>query len=193
MVKEIPSYNIYNLEIKASLPRLYKDKNELHIKILNAISSDDNDRILDGINAIIELSCGKSNISDLINAITSNFRCGKKEGLGYSIDCICQILSHRKNTFSSLNIQNIDLGLLYLASHTIVNYDDTESEANEKIDIKRKVARLLVYYKNIINHDSEAYNKWMLIITDDDEFAEVKNKYRNTEVMYNHKEVTLKR
>lgn len=193
MVKEIPSYDIYNLEIKASLPLLYKDKNELHIEILKAISSDDNDRILDGINAIIELSSGKNNISDLINAIASNFRCGKKEGLGYSVDCIYQILFHRKNTFSSLDIQNIDLGLLYLASYTVVDYNDTESEANKKINIKRKVARLLVYYKNIINPDSEAYNKWMLIITDDSEFVEVKNEYKNTEAMYIHKEETLKR
>ena len=163
MIDEIPNYDIWNLEIKASLPLLCPDRNKLHIEILKAISSDRDDRILDGINAIIDLSSKKSNITDLLNAVISNFRCGKKEGLGFSIDCIYQILLHGKCDLSSTDIQNIELGLNYLRSYTIINDNDSENDASNKIDIRQKIARLLVYY-NKVNPDSTEYIQWKQIL-----------------------------
>lgn len=187
MVDEVPDFDIFNLEIKASFPMLYNDKSELHIEILKAISSSNDDRVLDGVNAIIELSNRKSNLSDLLNAISSNFRCGKKEGLGFCIDCISIILSHRKSNLSATNIQNIELGLNYLRSYTVIDYSDSENDADNKIDIRQKIAKLLVYY-DTLNHNSDEYIQWKKILTDDNEFSDIRNKYKNAEIMYLYKE-----
>lgn len=182
MVDEIPNYDVYNLNIKASLLPIYDNNESLKKEIIIAISSNEEDQILDGVNAIIELLETNKDISDLSNAITSNFRCGKKEGLKYCIGCTIQILSNKKNVLSSKDIQNIELGLLYLLSYTQIKNDDTESDINHKIDIKRKVAKLLVYYKMLVS-TSDACVKWEKIVSDENEFLEISNQYRNT--MYN--------
>lgn len=179
MVNEIPNYNVYNLYIKASLLPIYDNIENLKREIIIAISSNEEDQILDGVNAIIELLDTDKDISDLSNAITSNFRCGKKEGLKYCISCTIQILSNKKNVLSSKDIQNIELGLLYLTSHTQIKNDDTECDINHKIDIKRKVAKLLVYYKMLVK-TSDACVKWEKIVSDENEFLEISNQYRNT-------------
>ncbi len=186
IIKEIPQYNIYNLEIRASLISVFNNYHELEAEIIEAISSDNNDRMLDGINAVSELIYNENNISNLIDTVTSNFRCGKKEGLTYTIDCIISILSKWNKEISLLSKQNIELGLLYMISYTRISIEDSENEINSKLDIVKLIIQVLVFYRKV-NNNSIALNKWESIINNENEFLEIINHNKNSLAMYAHK------
>ncbi|HAC21358.1 MAG TPA: hypothetical protein DCF91_04565 [Porphyromonadaceae bacterium] len=177
MVNEYPDYGVCNLELKAALPLLYDDFQELESSIILAISSPIEKVILDGVQAIIELIKRGYDISYLVDNLTSNFRCGKKEGLEYNIDCITEILSCKSLLLSSFSSQNIELGLLYLISYAQITCDDTENEANKKTDLLVKIAKLVLAYKRQIGI-SDACTKWEQIIFDNNQFVEVLNAYK---------------
>ncbi|MGL4411169.1 MAG: hypothetical protein ACRCTF_03395 [Bacteroidales bacterium] len=119
----------------------------------------------------------------MLNREYRQFRCGKKEGLVFNIDCLIRILSNNNHIISAIDINNIELGLLYLLSYTLIDNSDTEDDVIYKITIKVKVAEFIVYYKNL-NTSSEACAEWERVFCDENEFLEISNQYKA--VISNH-------
>ena len=182
MIDELPEYDVYNLEIKISLPVIYSDWTVIENDIIHALSSGADNQILDAVNAVITSLSGAHNGKKLINVVTENFRCGKTIGLTYCLGCINEILISKNKHISQQALENIALGLEYMLEYTSIKEDDDVTTVNDKIRCRQKIAKIVV---NLTHYNqrfdfSTIIDRWERILTDKDEFLDIRNQYINT-------------
>ena len=182
MIDELPEYDVYNLEIKISLPVIYSDWTAIENDIIHALSSGGDDQIFDAVNAVITSLSGSRNVKKLINVVTENFRCGKTIGLTYCLGCINEILKSNNKYISQQALENIALGLEYMLEYTSIKEDDDVTTVNDKIRCRQKIAKIVV---NLAHYNqrfdfSTIIDRWERVLTDKDEFLDIRNQYINT-------------
>jgi hypothetical protein len=119
-----------------------------------------------------------------MNVVSDNLRCCKKEGIFQCIDCLNEILKeeYRKN-ISSDTIQNIELGLTYLKEYTTIKESDNDLAVNDKLQYRQRIAALLPqlakYYESKHQNLSPIVSEWVKIVSDQNEFSDIRNAYIN--------------
>lgn len=185
MIDDLPNYGISNLNIKSALNDHYSIAfSELEKEILSALSSSSEDTISDAVNGILTLARKGNNVTKIINTVSGNFRCCKKEGLCRCMDCLKEILwkDYRKYISSDV-IQNIELGLAYLKEYTTINKYDNDLLVDDKLLYRQHIAallpRLAKYYESKHQDLPPIVSEWIDIVTDPNEFSDIRNAYIN--------------
>ncbi|MCI2087919.1 MAG: SIR2 family protein [Prevotella sp.] len=185
MIDELPNYGISNLNIKSALGDHYSiNFSELEKEILSALSSSSEDAISDAIRGILILAGKGNDVTKIINTVSDNFRCCKKEGLCYCIKCLKEILwkDYRKY-ISSDAIQNIELGLVYLKEYTTINESDDDLLVDDKLQYRQHIAsllpRLVEYYESKHQDLPPIVSEWVKIVSNQNEFSDIRNAYIN--------------
>ena len=185
MIDDLPNYGISNLNIKSALNDHYSIAfSELEKEILSALSSSSEDTISDAVNGILTLARKGNDVTKIINTVSGNFRCCKKEGLCRCMDCLKEILwkDYRKYISSDV-IQNIELGLAYLREYTTINESDDDLIVDDKLRYKQSIAsllpRLVEYYESKHQNLPPIVSEWIRIVSDQNEFSDIRNAYIN--------------
>jgi hypothetical protein len=185
MIDDLPNYGISNLNIKSALNDHYSiNFSELEKEILSALSSSSEDAISDAIRGILTLARKGNDVTRIINAVSDNFRCCKREGLCLCMDCLKEMLEEKYRQYISKDaIQNIELGLAYLKEYTTINKYDNDLLVDDKLLYRQHIAallpRLAKYYESKHQDLPPIVTEWIRIVSDQNEFSDIRNVYIN--------------
>lgn len=185
IIDQLPNYGISNLNIKSSLSKQYSIPfSDIEKEIITALSSNPEEIIRDAVRGIYTLAEQEYNITKIMDVVSDNLRCCKREGLYHSITCLKEILKIKYCKYISSNaIQNIELGLAYLKEYTTIKEPDEDLTVNEKLLYKRSIAsmlpRLTNYYKWKHQNIPPIVSEWVEIVLNQNEFSDIRNAYIN--------------
>ena len=185
MIDDLPHYGIYNLNIKSALGDYYSIAfSELEKEILSALSSSSEEAISDAVNGILTLARKGNDVTKIINTVSGNFRCYKREGLCLCMDCLKEILCKGYRKYISKDaIQNIELGLAYLKEYTTINKYDNDLLVDDKLLYRQHIAallpRLVKYYESKHQDLPPIVTEWVEIVSNQNEFSDIRNVYIN--------------
>lgn len=185
MINDLPNYGISNLNIKSALNDHYSiDFSELEKEIISALSSNSEEAISDAISGILILARKGNDVTKIINTVSDNFRCQKKEGLCRCMDCLKEILWKDYCKYISKDaIQNIELGLAYLKEYTTINKYDNDLLVDDKLLYRQHIAallpRLAKYYESKHQDLPPIVSEWVEIVSNQNEFSDIRNAYIN--------------
>ncbi len=185
MIDELPNYGISNLNIKSALDNHYSIAfSDLEKEILSALSSSSEEAISDAISGILTLARKGNDVTRIISTVSDNFRCCKREGLCYCINCLKEILwKDYRQYISKEFIQNIELGLAYLKEYTTINESDDDLIVDDKLLYRQHIAsllpRLVEYYEPKHQDLPPIVSEWVKIVSNQNEFSDIRNAYIN--------------
>ncbi len=181
MVEDLPNYNISNFYLKAALASIFTDTEFNNKELILALCSNSEPQILSAINATIRRIENNIESLDLFKVICENFRCGKTEALRLTVGVVANTLNSQLIITDMDILRNIDLGLQYMFSSQKYETKDTNSDIQNKLEIRLRIAEIIAYlitgefsydYSNIIQ-------KWEAEFNSNEEFTEVRNRFLN--------------
>lgn len=185
MLLELEDYDFPDLEMKVSCIDIFSDmKNDILTSIYNKLCSKNKEKIFDAINAILILSeREKIDISKLLECVSQSIRIRTEVELNRFIDLISIILRNNSNFYTTININDIEIGLSYLINESKILEDDTDEDVHNKLLCRRSIARLTIILENIIKKRKEVIPKyikdWKDSCLDKNEFSEIRNIWLN--------------
>lgn len=184
-LSELSLFDMPDLRAKVSFLKLFpKSKDSLFDKIHKQIYSNNEDYILDAINAILFLINKNMCISFLIGDISQNIRSRTKYKLGAFIDAINTIIHGNDKLLTDNVLNNLSIGLSFLLDEVKIDRNDTNEMVHNKIEIKTKASVLLIslrdyYLKQGVTDLPKYIADWETMCLSVNEFSEIRNVWLN--------------
>lgn len=181
IVDDLQNYRFPDLEIKASVLRLYPDKEKkLFENIDEQLCSRNKELIIDAINASIILYENGYDIRCLLNTITYNIKCRTEINLYSFIDGLVAVMKRNKLLpFDEEVFNNLEIGLEKLVDENKVQYYDTQEMVNNKLLVRQSLARLIPLLKKLYLQQNKTVPRyvieWEEKLTDNNEFVDITN------------------
>jgi len=180
-----------NLKCKVNfINTINGDIEKLCEEIINSITSKSHIRIIDALNAVADLTTfeglyktNTKKLEELLDVLTQLIKWRRVEGLVSSLNLTTTTLKEHPALFSEKLFKNIITGLHYLIKESHPIYTNIKADINERISIRKSTANLAFQLYKIYSDRSEKIPQtiieWKNICSDNNEFAEVKNSWKD--------------
>ena len=142
IIDEYAQYGLPDFSIKKAFPLWYSSE-DINERFLNLASTGDEHMYADLLASVIrQVRCG-FDVSNEIDVISDNFRCGKEDGLVNTIDILGLFTDKYQHMLTTRTLQKIILGLDVLWEHTNIDKTDSELIVNTKLYRRERTAQIV--------------------------------------------------
>lgn len=189
LIKEMDEYGIACLQAKAACLQLFTDsRTNLYTEILQELSSRNNDKIIDGLLAAVELIYEKNKtkedeelIANVLHLMSQLILWRREEGLVSVMNIMGMIVSKFPQYLDQRLLTAILKGLDYIRLESSPMNEDSRLDVSERLSQRQSAAklacRLFRYYSNQGKDTPQPLLDWWAVCSDVNEFAEIRNQW----------------
>lgn len=181
IVEDFHNFTYPDLQAKVSVLPLFLNKEKETIdKIIEQLCSRKNEFVLDAINASIMLNKnGGDGITTVLSTIVGNIKCRIDVDLDRHIDACGVILQDNPSAFGDGLLKNLEIGLTALVVENVIDYNDSEEAAHNKLLVRQSISRLIPRLKShYISQKKKEHlfiAEWEHKLSDTNEFVDISN------------------
>lgn len=189
LFKEFDEFNIPFIRAKASFIHLFDyNISDIYMDIVDEISSKNNPRIFDAINAIFKIldfikhsANFKNEMNKFIDLICQQIKWRREESLVSSLNAVSLILIDFPEYLNEKHLEDILLGLKYIIIESDPKYMESNTDIPNRLSYRKAAAylafRLFLYYSEKEEVIPQVIFDWKKICFDENEFAEIRNQW----------------
>lgn len=190
LFKEFDEYDITYLQAKsACLQLLDLNISSIYSNILDAISSKDNSKIIDSINAILEIlnlynGSIESNdeLDKMLDILSDQIKWRREDALTSTLNAASTIVTRFPRYLNERFLQDILIGLNYLCDESNPKNESINNDIGDRLSYRKSSAylafKLFLYYSKKEQSIPATIIRWQEICLDENEFAEIRNQWR---------------
>lgn len=180
IIDEFAQFGLPDYSIKKAFPLWYSSEG-INEEFLKLASSSDEHKYADLLASVIrQVRCG-CDVSNEIDVISENFRCGKEEGLVNTIDILGLFADKYQRMLTSKTLQKIIHGLEVLWERTNIDITDSELIVNTKLYRREKTAQIV---KSLSNSEDlracDVLTRWRDYFECKDTFLDIRAVYADS-------------
>lgn len=180
IIDEYAQYGLPDFSIKKAFPLWYSSE-DINERFLNLASTGDEHMYADLLASVIrQVRCG-FDVSNEIDVISDNFRCGKEDGLVNTIDILGLFTDKYQHMLTTRILQKIILGLDVLWEHTNIDKTDSELIVNTKLYRRERTAKIV---KSLLKfeffRDCDVLIKWREYYESKETFLDIQAVYADS-------------
>jgi hypothetical protein len=185
ILNELHEYSMPDIAAKTVFINLFHEKDIVNTIITKLMAKDESD-VIDSINAIhVILKRKHANIEKIITTLVDIIKYRTTVFLKRYISLVSFIVKNHQELITDDILNNVFIGLGYLADETIVKPDESNEFLHEKLLEKQACAELVILLRKYLERNQKSIPQcifdWEKICTHEDEFSEIRMTWKNCE------------